>query len=255
MTKPRILITNDDGISSKGIYALWEAMEEIGETYIVAPISEQSASSHSITLSHPIRVESVERSNGFKGWAVSGTPADCTKIAIRSLMEKRPNVLISGINRGANLGNNIIYSGTVSAATEGSILGIPSIAISLASYKTDKYETVKIIAKQIVEYVMKNSLPKMTLLNVNVPYCKIDDIKGIKITRQGSQYFVDEFEERIDPRNRNYYWIKGKMIDDDQSLDFDGKAIKDNYVSVTPIHFNLTNETYLEDLRKDFSYE
>jgi len=255
MTKPRILITNDDGISSKGIYALWEAMEEIGETYIVAPISEQSASSHSITLSHPIRVESVERSNGFKGWAVSGTPADCTKIAIRSLMEKRPNVLISGINRGANLGNNIIYSGTVSAATEGSILGIPSIAISLASYKTDKYETVKIIAKQIVEYVMKNSLPKMTLLNVNVPYCNIDDIKGIKITRQGSQYFVDEFEERIDPRNRNYYWIKGKMIDDDQSLDFDGKAIKDNYVSVTPIHFNLTNETYLEDLRKDFSYE
>ena len=255
MTKPRILITNDDGISSKGIYALWEAMEEIGETYIVAPISEQSASSHSITLSHPIRVESVERSNGFKGWAVSGTPADCTKIAIRSLMEKRPNVLISGINRGANLGNNIIYSGTVSAATEGSILGIPSIAISLASYKTDKYETVKIIAKQIVEYVMKNSLPKMTLLNVNVPYCNIDDIKGIKITRQGSQYFVDEFEERIDPRNRNYYWIKGKMIDDDQSLDFDGKAIKDNYVSVTPIHFNLTDETYLEELRKDFSHE
>ena len=255
MTKPRILITNDDGISSKGIYALWEAMEEIGETYIVAPISEQSASSHSITLSHPIRVESVERSNGFKGWAVSGTPADCTKIAIRSLMEKSPDVLISGINRGANLGNNIIYSGTVSAATEGTILGIPSIAISLASYKTDKYETVKIIAKQIVEYVMKNSLPKMTLLNVNVPYCNIDDIKGIKITRQGSQYFVDEFEERIDPRNRNYYWIKGKMIDDDQSLDFDGKAIEDNYVSVTPIHFNLTDETYLEDLRKDFSHE
>ena len=255
MTKPRILITNDDGISSKGIYALWEAMEEIGETYIAAPSSEQSASSHSITLSYPIRVELVERANGFKGWSISGTPADCTKIAIQSLMDKRPDILISGINRGANLGTNIIYSGTVSAATEGTILGIPSIAISLASYKTDKYEVVKTIAKRIVEYVMKNSLPKTTLLNVNVPYCNMDDIKGMKITKQGSQYFVDEFEERIDPRNRNYYWIKGKMIDDDRSLDFDGKAIKENYVSITPIHFNLTNEPFLDDLRKDFSYE
>ena len=146
-------------------------------------------------------------------------------------------------------------AGTVSAATEGTIMGIPSIAISLASYKTDKYEVVKTIAKRIVEYVMKNSLPKATLLNVNVPYCNIDDIKGIKITKQGSQYFVDEFEERIDPRNRNYYWIKGKMIDDDQSLDFDGKAIKENYVSITPIHFNLTNEPFFDALRKDFPHE
>ena len=165
------------------------------------------------------------------------------------------DILISGINRGANLGTNIIYSGTVSAATEGTIMGIPSIAISLASYKTDKYEVVKTIAKKIVEYVMKNSLPKATLLNVNVPYCNIDDIKGMKITKQGSQYFVDEFEERIDPRNRNYYWIKGKMIDDDRSLDFDGKAIKENYVSITPIHFNLTNEPFLDALRKDFFHE
>ena len=255
MSRPKILITNDDGISSQGIYALWEAMNEVGETFIAAPSTEQSASSHSITLSDPIRVRTIERKNGFRGWSVSGTPADCVKIAIQSLMLDRPDIIISGINQGANLGSNIIYSGTVSAATEGMIQGIPSIAISLASFNTDNYEGVKIYAKKIVRHVIEHGLPKGTLLNVNVPYCDYKDIKGMKVTSQGSQYFVDEFEERIDPRNSKYYWIKGKMIDEDQSIDYDGKAIKEHYVSITPIHFQLTNDLYLEDLKKQFSYE
>ena len=253
MIKPKILITNDDGISSRGIYALWEAMNDIGETFIAAPSSEQSASSHSLTLSSPLRVEILERKNGFKGWSISGTPVDCVKIAIRSLMKKSPDILVSGVNHGANLGNNIMYSGTVSAATEGMIMGVPSIAISLASYETDNYDVVKKYAKNIVTNVLDHGLPQDTLLNVNVPYCKLKEIRGLKITSQGNQYFIDEYEKRFDPRNNEYYWIKGQMIDEDQSIDYDGKAIQENYVSVTPIHFKLTNELYKKDLKKILS--
>ena len=253
MIKPKILITNDDGISSQGIYALWEAMNDIGETFIAAPSSEQSASSHSLTLSSPLRVEILERKNGFKGWSINGTPVDCVKIAIRSLMKKSPDILVSGVNHGANLGNNIMYSGTVSAATEGMIMGVPSIAISLASYETDNYDVVKKYAKNIVTNVLDHGLPQDTLLNVNVPYCKLKEIRGLKITSQGNQYFIDEYEKRIDPRNSEYYWIKGQMIDEDQSIDYDGKAIQENYVSVTPIHFKLTNELYKKDLKKIIS--
>ena len=253
MIKPKILITNDDGISSRGIYALWEAMNDIGETFIAAPSAEQSASSHSLTLSSPLRVEILERKNGFKGWSISGTPVDCVKIAIRSLMKKSPDILVSGVNHGANLGNNIMYSGAVSAAAEGMIMGVPSIAISLASYETDNYGAVKKYAKNIVAKVLDHGLPQDTLLNVNVPYCKLKEIRGLKITSQGNQYFIDEYEKRIDPRNSEYYWIKGQMIDEDQSIDYDGKAIQENYVSVTPIHFKLTNELYKEDLKKILS--
>ena len=255
MKKPKILITNDDGISSKGIYALWEAMQDLGDTFIAAPSVEKSASSHSLTLSDPLRVSNVQRKNGFKGWSISGTPVDCVKIAIRNLMYDRPDVLISGINHGANLGNNIMYSGTVSAAAEGMIMGIPSIAISLASYETDNYDVVKKFAKTIVKKVIVNGIPKDILLNVNVPYCNEEEVKGVRITRQGSQYFVDEFEERIDPRNGNYFWIKGEMIDEDKSIEFDGAAIKENYVSITPIHYKLTHEPFLNDLKNQYSDE
>ena len=255
MIKPKILITNDDGISSEGIYALWDAMKDVGDTFIAAPSIEKSATSHSLTLSDPLRANIIEREHGFKGWSISGTPVDCVKLAIRSLMGDRPDVLISGINHGANLGNNIMYSGTVSAAAEGMIMGIPSIAISLASYETDNYDVSKKFAKKIVEKVISNGIPKDILLNVNVPYCNEDEIKGVRITRQGSQYFVDEFEERIDPRNGNYFWIKGKMIDKDKSIEFDGAAIKENYVSITPIHYRLTNESFLNDLKNQYSDE
>ena len=252
MNKPRILITNDDGIHSKGIYALWQAMDELGDTFVVAPHEEQSAKSHAITISDPLRVQKIERPNGFMGHAVSGTPADCAKIAIRSLMIEQPDILISGINQGANLGTNLIYSGTVSAATEGALLGIPSIAISLASFKTDNYKVAKRVATNVVKYVMKNNLPKGTLLNVNVPYCNENMINGFRITRQGNQHFVDEFEERSDPRNKTYYWIKGKAVDEDKSMDYDGKALLEKYVSITPVHYKLTNESYLEELKQQF---
>ena len=255
MNKPKILITNDDGILSKGIYALWEAMQDLGDTFIAAPSVEKSASSHSLTLSDPLRVSNAKRKNGFEGWSISGTPVDCVKIAIRSLMDDKPDVLVSGINHGANLGNNIMYSGTVSAAAEGMIMGIPSIAISLASHETDNYDVVKEFAKKIVKKVIVNGIPKDMLLNVNVPYCSEEEVKGVRITKQGSQYFLDEFEERIDPRDGNYFWIKGEMIDEDKSIEFDGAAIKENYVSITPIHYKLTHEPFLNDLKNQYSDE
>ncbi len=252
MSKPKILITNDDGIFAPGIYALWEAMQEVGQTTVVAPDTEQSAVGHAITLSDPLRVEGIHRTGGFEGFAVSGTPADCAKIAIRSLMDKKPDVLISGINRGANLGNNIIYSGTVSAATEGTMLGIPSVAISINSFNSDEFRGAKETAIKVVHYLTNNTLPSGTLLNVNVPYCPPEEIKGIKVTRQGNQYFQDDFDQRKDPRGRTYYWMKGKIVDDDQELYYDSKAVCDGYVSITPIHFQMTNESYFTKLEEIF---
>jgi len=250
LSKPKILITNDDGIFAPGIYALWEAMQEVGQTTVVAPDTEQSAVGHAITLSDPLRVEGIHRTGGFEGFAVSGTPADCAKIAIRSLMDKKPDVLISGINRGANLGNNIIYSGTVSAATEGTMLGIPSVAISINSFNSDEFRGAKETAIKVVHYLINNTLPSGTLLNVNVPYCPPEEIKGIKVTRQGNQYFQDDFDQRKDPRGRTYYWMKGKIVDDDQELYYDSKAVCDGYVSITPIHFQMTNESYFTKLEE-----
>jgi|TARA_B100001964_G_scaffold1469_2_gene1751 5'-nucleotidase len=250
LSKPKILITNDDGIFAPGIYALWEAMQEVGQTTVVAPDTEQSAVGHAITLSDPLRVEGIHRTGGFEGFAVSGTPADCAKIAIRSLMDKKPDVLISGINRGANLGNNIIYSGTVSAATEGTMLGIPSVAISINSFNSDEFRGAKETAIKVVHYLTNNTLPSGTLLNVNVPYCPPEEIKGIKVTRQGNQYFQDDFDQRKDPRGRTYYWMKGKIVDDDQELYYDSKAVCDGYVSITPIHFQMTNESYFTKLEE-----
>ena len=252
MRKLRILITNDDGIYSPGIFALWEAMKEVGETTVIAPANEQSSVGHALTLLKPLRVEKINRSDGFKGFSVSGTPADCAKIAIRSLMDKKPDILISGINSGANLGNNIIYSVTVSAAMEGTILGIPSIAISLNSFKYDEFRGSKEAAIKIVHFVNKNTLPIGTLLNVNIPYCCPEDIKGIRVTRQGGLYYQDDFDVRTDPRGKNYYWLKGKIIDTDQENYSDSKAIRDGYVSITPIHYKMTNESYFSKLGKRF---
>jgi len=252
MKKPKILISNDDGIFSPGIRALWDAMSEIGDLFVVAPDTERSAVGHAITLTDPLRVVPVHRSGGFQGLAVSGTPSDCAKIAIKSILKEKPDLMISGINLGSNVGTNIIYSGTISAATEGTMLGIPSIAISLDTYMSDDFRGAIKVAKDMANHVLHHGVPRGTLLNVNVPYCPPDEIRGVKITRQGNQYFKDEFEERIDPRGRTYYWMKGNVVDKDESLEFDGKAIRENFVSVTPINFKVTNEAYMDELKGQF---
>lgn len=255
MGKPKILLSNDDGIFAPGIRALWEAMSEIGDPIVVAPDTERSAVGHAITLTDPLRVVPVHRSGGFEGLAVSGTPADCAKIAIKSILDEKPDLMISGINSGSNIGTNLIYSGTISAATEGTMLGIPSIAISLDSYKSDEYRGAKQAAIDIAENVLTHGVPKGTLMNVNVPYCPPEEIKGMKMTRQGNQYFKDQFEKREDPRGRTYYWMKGNVVDKDEDLMFDGKAVREKYISITPIQFDMTNERAIIDLKDRFEHE
>ncbi len=244
----KILVTNDDGIYSSGIFALWDVAKEFGDVNVIAPINEKSAVSHGITISKPISVKKIEREDGFKGLAVSGTPADCVKIGIKSLLSFSPDLILSGINIGSNLGNNIIYSGTVAAAIEGATLNIPSIAISIDSFKPRNFSTSKIVVRKIINFIKNNNMPSGTILNINVPDCEPNDLKGYKITVQGNQYFNDNFEKRTDPRGRDYYWMTGQIIDNDKELRYDGFAVSNGYASITPIHFMITNTSFFDEL-------
>ena len=248
--KPTILITNDDGIFAPGIYALWEVMRKIGDVIVVAPDSEKSAVGHAITISNPIRIKKVNGHGKFSGYAVNGTPADCVKIAVKAIMNNSPDIVVSGINHGANVGSNIIYSGTVSAATEGTMLNIPSVAISLNSIKGGNFRPAQKISESIANLILKNGLPAGVLLNVNVPNIPLDKILGYKVTRQGNIFFIDRFEKREDPRGQVYYWMTGEIIDDDAHDDYDGQALKDNFISVTPIHYQLTDEKFINQLKR-----
>ena len=251
---PNILVTNDDGIHSRGIFRLWETMEEIGNVTVVAPDTEKSAVGHAITISDPIRIQEFKQNGGFRGFSVDGTPADCVKIAVTAICENPPDIVISGINAGANVGNNIIYSGTVSAATEGTMYNISSVAISLASQKSQDFDFSTEIARKVVKAVLKNGLPKGTLLNVNVPAIPPDKIKGIKITKHGHVFFKDRFEKREDPRGRQYYWMTGEIVNPVDASDLDSSVLEDGYVSITPIHYELTNNNFLKQLNDwDFS--
>ena len=249
----KILVTNDDGIFSSGIFSLWEVAKEFGDVTVVAPNSEQSAVSHGITISKPIYIKEITRKNLFNGYAVSGTPADCVKIALKNIMNSTPELILSGINIGSNLGNNIIYSGTVSAAIEGSFLGIPSFAISLdTSDPINSFTSSKSIIRKIINKLELSKIPLGSILNINIPNCNIDEVKGIKITKQGNQYFKDSFEECFSPKGVPYYWIKGETIDKDRSLEFDGYAIKNNYISITPLNFKMTDYSFFDELKKSF---
>ena len=248
----KILVTNDDGIFSSGIFSLWEVAKEFGDVTVVAPNSEKSAVGHGITISKPIYIKKITRKNLFNGYAVSGTPADCVKIAIKNIMSSPPELILSGINIGSNLGNNIIYSGTVSAAIEGSFLGIPSFAISLDTFDPISFITSKSIIRRIINKIGLSKIPLGSILNINIPNCSIDEVKGIKSTKQGNQYFKDSFEECFNPKGIPYYWIKGEMIDNDSSLELDGYAIKNNYISITPLSFKMTNHSFFDELKKAY---
>lgn len=245
----RILISNDDGISAPGLRALHKGLATIADVVVVAPEMEKSAVGHAITIANPLRVREVTDHGRKFGWAVDGTPADCVKIAIKALMDKKPDVLVSGINHGANLATNIIYSGTVSAATEGTILGVPSIAISLCTYdrNADFYVAVK-YGMEIAKMTVEKGLPRGTLLNVNVPAINEKQIKGIKVCRQSHCLFDVAFEKRSDLRGLDYYWQGGKMNVNDKDSSTDIMAIEEGYVTITPIHYDLTNHDFLEEL-------
>ena len=248
----KILVTNDDGIFSSGIFSLWEVAKEFGDVTVVAPNSEKSAVGHGITISKPIYIKEITRKNSFNGYAVSGTPADCVKIALNNIMSNPPELILAGINIGSNLGNNIIYSGTVSAAREGSFLGIPSFAISLDTFNPiSSFNSPKSIIRRIINKIDLSKIPLGSILNINIPNCNVDEVKGIRITKQGNQYFKDSFEECFNPRGVPYFWMKGETIDKDRSLELDGYAVKNNYISVTPLSFKMTNNSFFDDLKKE----
>lgn len=251
MKKPKILLKNDDGIHAEGLITLYEALKEIGDITIVAPENEQSAIGHAITLYSPLRVKEVIIKNNTKAYAVNGTPADCVKIGVKAIMGEKPDLVVSGINRGSNLGMNIIYSGTVSVATEGVIMGIPSIAISLNSYQEPYYYDVGAeFALKVIPKILENGLPDGTLLNINIPNIPKEKIKGVRITKQGKSRFDEIFRKRTDPRNDVYYWLDGIHLKTENDDLADDIAIEENYISVTPINYDLTDKDFMEELSK-----
>jgi len=243
--KLKILITNDDGIEAHGIAALADSLSEVGEVTIVAPLKEQSAIGHAITMQLPLRVINYKKNGDFFGYAVSGTPADCVKIGIRNLMDIPPDLVVSGINHGSNTAINIIYSGTVSAAREAAIMDIPSMAVSVTNHEATDFRFAAKISRLLALKLAGNDLPLGTLLNVNVPDIPEDQIAGIKLTRQGKSKWDDIYVRRTDPYGKNYYWLTGNLMEVDTELETDQVAIRKNYVSVSPIHFDLTDyDTY-----------
>jgi len=245
----KILISNDDGIGAEGIFQLAEALSEIGDVTIVAPLIEQSAVGHSITMKVPLRIAEYNLRNKYIGYAVSGTPADCVKFGIKNILKTKPDIVVSGINHGSNTAISIIYSGTVSAAREAAIMDCPAIAFSLTNHKPTDFEYAKKVAKELTLKVHQNGLAKGTLLNVNIPHVPENEIKGIIPTHQGTSKWADIYEKRIDPYGNDYYWLTGEMIDYENDITFDQIAIKNNYVAVTPVHFDLTDYKTYEKLQ------
>lgn len=237
-----ILISNDDGIHSEGIKALARALKRVGDVIVVAPDREQSAASHSLTLHRPLRAEKLNPA----AYAVDGTPTDCINIAVNGILKKRPDLIVSGINKGGNLGDDVTYSGTISAAMEGTLLGIPSIAISLVSRDNFDFKPAAKFTARLARFILKNKLPKDTLLNVNVP--EASNIKGYRITRQGKRVYGDAVVEKVDPRGKKYYWIGGNILRWEGGEDTDFKAITDNFISITPVHLDLTNYASFKEL-------
>ncbi len=250
MKKLLILISNDDGIHAPGINALAEEIKKIGDVVIVAPDKQQSAVGHAITMNSPLRVQKVDKQGAFFGYAVDGTPADAVKLAVRSLLPHPPDLVISGINHGSNTAISVIYSGTVSAATEGTILGIPSFAVSLTTYGEANFSYAAAFARKLSLKIIEQGLPKGTLLNVNVPPVAASEIKGIVITKQGKSVWNDEFESRRDPNDREYFWLKGDLLELDHDDDIDQRAVLNNKVSITPIHYDLTDYATFEAMKK-----
>jgi len=242
--KKLILISNDDGIRSEGLAKLASALRRVGTVYVVAPDRERSAASHSLTLHRPLRVHKVDAMS----YAVDGTPTDCVTLAVNGILPARPDIVVSGINLGGNLGEDVSYSGTVSAAMEGTLLGIPSIAMSLAARDKFDFTAAAAFASRMVRHVFKTGLPKDTLINVNVPSGR--NIKGYRITTLGKRFFSDVVVEKVDPRGKKYYWIGGDMVRWEGGKEADFQAIQDGYVSITPIHLDMTNYDTIKELRR-----
>lgn len=240
----KILISNDDGVFAKGLAILNEAMKEIAETRVVAPDRNRSGASNSLTLTRPLTVKKLP--NDF--WSVEGTPTDCVHLALTGLFDDQPDMVVSGINAGSNLSDDILYSGTVAAATEGRFLGLPAIAVSLAGEHLNHYETAAEITKNLVNHLRLDPLPARTMLNINVPDLPLNEIQGIEITRLGTRHAAEPTIKAIDPRGNTIYWIGPAGAEADAGPGTDFHAIAAKKVSITPIHFDLTHYKSFEKL-------
>lgn len=245
----RILLTNDDGIHARGLRALYEELKGDFDLDIVAPKSEMSAVGHAITLTSPLRVQAVYKNGGFYGYGVTGTPADCVKIAVQELLKPPPDMILSGINLGANVGVNVLYSGTVSAATEGAFLGIKSAAVSLCVSENPDFRFAARFCRGLIGFIADHGLRERAALNVNIPALPPERIAGVCVTRQGMARFKESFERRIDPRGNVYYWLSGETPVEEGTPDSDARALKEKKISITPINYDLTCAEEVERLQ------
>jgi len=245
MSKPLILVTNDDGILAPGLEALASAMEDLGEVWVYAPDRQQSAVSHCITLHRPLRVTAFRE----RWFMIDGTPADCVMLTLHTLLGRTPDLVVSGINSGANLGDDVSYSGTVAGAYEAMLHHLPAIAFSNVSYKPQHLETSAMVARRMAEHVLKHGLPPDTLLNVNIPDLPTDSLQGISVTRMGRRNYPDDIVKRMDPRGQVYYWIGGSDAGHHPEVGTDFTAIDKDRVSVTPIQRDQTNFPVLEAMQ------
>jgi len=242
----RILVSNDDGVSAPGIRALATELALDSEVVVVAPDRNRSGASNSLTLRHPLRVKQLE--NGH--YSVEGTPTDCVHLALTGMLDPLADIVVSGINEGANLGDDILYSGTVAAAMEGRHLGLPAIAISMVGENIQHYKTAAIIARQLVMQLSANRLPAQTILNVNIPDLPIEKIKGIQVTRLGTRHAAEPMVKQLDPRGRDIYWVGPPGLEADAGVGTDFHAISQGYVSITPLHLDMTHYKLFDQLSK-----
>ncbi len=251
MSRPVILVTNDDGIDAKGITFLSEIMRSYGDVFVVAPNEVMSGMSHAVTVKSPLRIKCITREDGFEKHSCNGTPVDSVKLAEQIILRKKPDLLVSGINHGSNSAVNILYSGTMAAVIEGSISGIPSVGFSLTDFSPNAdFTSCEQYIRTIVENVLKEGLPRGICLNVNIPAIPGDEIKGIRVCKQGNAAWAEEFDERKDPRNRDYYWLTGVFHSFENGNDTDEWALANKYVSVVPVHYDLTAHHELSNIKK-----
>ena len=250
--KPIILVTNDDGITAPGIRNLVEAVKDLGTVIVVAPDKFQSGMGHAITIGIPLRLNKMEDLfEGIEAWQTSGTPVDCVKLAVDKILHRKPDICLSGINHGANHSINVIYSGTMSAAMEASIESIPSIGFSLLDYKYEAdFAPARHYVHKIVKSLLQTKMDKHLLLNVNIPSVPLDELQGVKVCKQAYAKYDEDFDERVDPHGKKYYWLTGEFKNFDTGKDTDVWALEHNYVSVVPVQFDLTNYQLKKELEK-----
>ena len=250
-TKPLILISNDDGVQAKGINELVEVAKKLGEVVIVAPDKGMSAKSHAVTMTEPLQYKRVEREDTVESYACTGTPADSVKMAIHQILERKPDLVISGINHGSNASISVVYSGTFAAALEGSLNGVPSIAFSLLDYSVDAdFSASKIYAEKIIANALKNPFPSRTCLNVNIPKATVNEVKGMRVCRQTKGAWAEKFIHREHPYGADYYWLTGKYQNfEPEAEDTDEWALNNNYVSIVPIKLDWTDYETISNIK------